>query len=123
VARRFLPVVLVAVAGLADAQGAHGAALDVLLLAVPFVAVAAIASFGEYLDASTDPVAGMQAFLWCIAVVLVVLSCAVRRHALHGVPPLAISSVVACLGVFAVKAGIVVAPYLRRTGGLRPAKP
>lgn len=123
VGRRVLPVLLVAAAGLADSQGAHGLALYTLLLAVPFTAVAALTSFGEYLDSSSDTVAALHALLWGVAVVLLVLSCAVRRHALHGVPPLAISSVVACLGIFAVKAAMVAAPYLRRVDDLRPAKP
>jgi hypothetical protein len=118
-----LPAVLVAVAGLADAQGAHGFALDALLLAVPFTTVAALTSFGEYLDMRSDTVRALHALLWAAAVVLLVLSCAVRRHSLHGVPPLAVSTVVACLGIFAVKATMVAAPYLRRVDDLRPAKP
>jgi hypothetical protein len=118
-----LPALLVVVAGLADAQGAHGLALDALLLAVPFAAVAALTSFGEYLDSGSGGVAGLQALLWGVSVVLLVLSCAVRRHALHGVPPLAVSSVVACLGIFGVKAAVAAAPYMRRLGELRPAKP
>jgi hypothetical protein len=115
--------VLVAVAGLADSQGAHSLALDALLLAVPFASVAALTSFAEYLDARSNAVAALHALLWGVAVVLLVLSCAVRRHALHGVPPLAVSTVVACLGIFAVKATMVAAPYLRRVDELRPAKP
>jgi hypothetical protein len=114
---------LVALAGLADSQGAHGLALDALLLAVPFATVAALTSFGEYLDTKSDTVAALHALLWGVAVVLLVLSCAVRRHALHGVPPLAISTLVACLGIFAVKATMVAAPYLKRVDDLRPAKP
>jgi hypothetical protein len=121
--RRVLPALLVVVAGLADAQGAHGLALDVLMLAVAFAAVAALTSFGEYLDSGGDGVAALQALLWAVSVVLLVLSCAVRRHAVHGVPPLAVSSLVACLGIFAVKATVAVAPHLRRYGIVRPAKP
>jgi hypothetical protein len=123
VGRRVLPVVLVALAGLADSQGAHGLALYALLLAVPLATVAALTSFGEYLDRRGEALAGLHALLWAVSVVLLVLSCAVRRHALHGVPPLAISTVVACLGIFAVKATMVAAPYLRRVDELRPAKP
>jgi hypothetical protein len=47
----------------------------------------------------------------------------VRSNAIHGVPRLAISSLVACLGVFAIKAGVAAAPYVRRLAELRPAKP
>ena len=114
---------LVAIAGLADSQGAHGLALNALMLAVPFASVAALTSFGEYLDRRSDSVAALHALLWALSVVLLVVSCAVRRHALHGVPPLAVSTVVACLGIFAVKASMVAAPYLRRVDDLRPAKP
>jgi hypothetical protein len=113
----------VILAAVADSQGAHRIALDLLLLAVPFAAVAGLHSFGDYLDRPSDTVGGVQALLWCVSLVLLVLSCAVRRHALHGVPPLAVSSLVACLGIFAVKATVALAPYLRRAGELRPAKP
>ena len=118
-----LPAVLVAIAALADSTGAHHLALNVLLLAVPFAAVAALLSFGDYLDSSSDSVALLQALLWAASVVLLVLSCAVRKHALHGVPPVAVSSMFMCLGIFAVKATVAGAPYARRLADLRPAKP
>ncbi len=121
--RRILPALLAAVAAVADAKGAHALALDSLLLAVPFAAVAGLTSFGRYLDARGDALAGLQAALWGVSLVLLVLSCAVRSHALHGVPPLAISSVVAALGVFALKTAVAAAPHARRLGLLRPAKP
>jgi hypothetical protein len=123
VGRRLLPALLAGAAAAADARGAHGLAFDLLLLAVPLAAVAALGAFGRYLDSRTDGVAGLQAALWALAVVLLVLSCAVRSHALHGVPPLAISSVVACLGVFALKGAVAAAAHARRLGLLRPAKP
>jgi hypothetical protein len=121
--RRVLPAVLVAIAAAADLSGSHRIALDLLLLAVAFAAVAALVSFGEYLDSGASTVAGLQALMWATAVVLLVLSCAVRRHALHGVPPLAVSSMFMCLGIFAVKGAVAVAPYARRLADLRPAKP
>jgi hypothetical protein len=121
--RRALPVVLVAIAALADQGGAQRLALDLLLLAVPFAAVAALVAFGDYLESSWNPVAGTQALLWAAALVLLVLSCAVRRHALHGVPALATSSMFMCLGIFVVKATIAAAPHARRFAELRPAKP
>ena len=122
-ARRLLPALLVGLAVIADAQGAHSLALDALLLAVPFAAVAALSCFGDYLDSRSDGVAALQAALWATSVVLLVLSCAVRSHALHGVPPLAVSSLLGCLGIYAVKAAVAAAPYMRRLGLLRPAKP
>jgi xanthine/uracil permease len=110
-------------AALADSAGAHHLALNVLLIAVPFAAVAALLSFGEYLDLRSDSFALLQAVLWAASVVLLVLSCDVRRRALHGVPPLAISSMLMCLGIYAVKVAVAVAPHARRAAGLRPAKP
>jgi hypothetical protein len=123
VGRRIAPALLVAIAAIADSEGAHGLAFDALVLAVPLAAVAGLGSFGEYLDSRGSAVAGFQAALWGVAVVLLVLSCSVRSHALHGVPPLAVTSVVACLGVFAVKALVAATPHARRLGLLRPAKP
>jgi hypothetical protein len=121
--RRLLPAALVVAAAFADSAGAHHLALDALLLAVPFAAVAALSSFGEYLDSESTSSLGLQALLWAASVVLLVLSCAVRRHAVHGVPPLAVTSLFMCLGIFAVKAAIAVAPHARRLADLRPAKP
>jgi hypothetical protein len=116
-------VVLVALAAFADSRGSHGLALNVLLGAVPFAAVAAITAFGRYLDAREDAVAALQALLWGLVVVLLVVSCSVRSAALHGVPPLGVSTVVACLGIFAIKLALVGAPYVRRLAELLPAKP
>jgi hypothetical protein len=117
-----LPALLVLVAAVADSKGAHGLALDALLCAVPFAAVAALASFGGYLDSRDDPVVGLQALLWAVAVVLLVLSCGVRSGSI-GVPPVAVTAVFACLVVFAIKAILAAAPHARRLAGLRPAKP
>jgi cyanate permease len=123
VGRRFFPGVLVTVAALADSRGRHGLALDALLTAVPFAAVAAIAAFGGYLDRRDDAVVALQALLWAVALVLLIVSCEVRSNAIHGVPRLAVSSLVACLGVFAIKGAVAVAPHVRRLAELRPAKP
>ena len=54
---------------------------------------------------------------------VLLVSCEVRSSAIHGVPPLAVSSLVACLGIFAIKASVAVAPHVRRLATLRPAKP
>ena len=118
-----LPALLVAAAAVADAHHARGLALDALLVAVPFAAVSAIAAFGGYLDRRDDAVVALQALLWALCLVLLVVSCEVRSNAIQGVPPLAVSSLVACLGIFAIKATVAVAPYLRRLAQLRPAKP
>ena len=110
-------------AALADSKGRHGLALDALFVAVPFAVVAAIAAFGGYLDRRDDAVVALQALLWGLALVLLIVSCEVRSNAIHGVPPLAVSSLIACLGVFAIKAAVAMAPHLRRLAELRPAKP
>jgi hypothetical protein len=118
-----LPAVLVTIAAIADAHGSHGLALDALLAAVPFAAVGAIAAFGGYLDRRDDAVVALQALLSGFALVLLLVSCEARSSAIHGVPPVAVSSLVACLGVFVIKASVAAAPYARRLAALRPAKP
>jgi hypothetical protein len=121
VGRRVLPALLALLAAVADSTGGHALAFDALLGAVPFAAVSALVAFGEQLD-RRDAVASMQAVLWGFAVVLLVLSCAVRSGASPGVPPLAESALVATLLVFGAKAVLALAPFLRRLA-LRPAKP
>ena len=124
VGRRALPAILALAAAIADRHGAHGLAFDALLAAVPFAAVAAIVAFGDYLE-RREPVAALQALLWGVALVLLVLSCAARSPATqaHTLPPLGWSALVACLGVFAVKVCLAVAPWVRRLADVRPAKP
>jgi hypothetical protein len=121
--RRVLPALLVVAAAVADGRGSYRLALDALLAALPFAAVAAITAFGRYLDRRDDPVVSLQALLWLAALVLLVVSCEVRSNALHGVPPLGASSLVAVIGIFAIKATLAVGPHLRRLVSLKPAKP
>jgi uncharacterized membrane protein YoaK (UPF0700 family) len=118
-----LPAVLVILAAIADARGSHSLAFNALLGAVPFAAVAAIGAFGDHLDRRTDPVTALQALLWAAVVALLVLSCALRSGALDEIPPLAVSSLVACLGIFTIKVALAAAPYARRLAALRVAKP
>jgi hypothetical protein len=118
-----LPALLVILAAIADSRGSHGIAFDVLLCAVPFAAVAALTAFGACLDARDDALLALQALLWGLVVLLLVVSCTVRSAALHGVPPLAVTSVIACLMIFAVMVVAAAAPYARRLAQLRPAKP
>jgi hypothetical protein len=120
--RRVLPAVLVAVAALADSQGDHGLARNVLLIALPFAAVAALVRFGGLLD-SRERFSGLQALCSGAIVALLVLSCAVRSNAVGGVPPLAVSSLTAVVGLFALKGLLAVAPHWRRLASFSPAKP
>jgi hypothetical protein len=117
--RRVLPALFVTLAAVADATGAHGLAADALLAALPFAAVSALVTFGGYIDsgAGTD---GLQSLCSAAIVVLLVLSCAVRNTSLHGVPPLGTSSLVAVIGLLALK-GVVAA--MPRLSGLWLAKP
>ena len=82
-----------------------------------------IAAFGSFLEQREDAVAALQALLWGLVVVLLVTSCSVRSSALHGVPPLAVSTVIGCLGIFGIKLAVAAAPYARRLADLLPAKP
>ncbi len=120
--RRVLPALFVLLAAVADSQGAHGLARDALFAALPFAAVAALVSFGGYLD-SASPLAGVQALCSGAIVAFLVLSCAARNAAVHGVPPLAVSSLLAVVALFALKGVLALAPYWRRLADLTPAKP
>ncbi len=121
--RRVLPVVLALAAQLADWQGAHGIARDALVAALPFAAVSGLVVFGDFIDARGEGHAGLQALCSVAIVALLVLSCAVRSNAVHGVPPLGVSSLAAVLVLFALKGILMAAPLARRFGGLSPAKP
>jgi hypothetical protein len=120
-----LPALLAVVAAIADRHGSHHLAFDVLLGAVPFAAASAIVAFGGHLERREDPLVALQALLWGAATVLLVLSCAARSPAVdtHTLPPLGWSSLVACLAVFALKACLAAAPFVRRLALVRPAKP
>ena len=121
--RRAIPALLVLLAAYADSRGSHGLAFDLLLVAVPAACVAGLGAFERFLDDRVDPAVALQAGGWALVVVLLTLSCAVRSAAVHSLPPLAYSTVVVCLGVFAVQAGVVVVPFVRRLVALRLAKP
>jgi len=125
VGRRVLPVLLAIAAAFADSRGSHGLAFDALLGAIPLAAVAALETFSAYLDDRADGVRGLQALLWTLALGLLVLSCAARSPATetHALPALGWSALVACLGVFGIKACVATLPVLRRVALAQPAKP
>ena len=120
--RRVLTGLLVASAAICDAAGAHDLARNALLAALPFAAVAALVCFGDYLERRA-PFAGLQALCSGLIVGLLVLSCAVRSSAAHGVPALAVSALVGVLALLALKAVMATATHWRRLGSLSPAKP
>lgn len=117
-----LPGALIAVAVIADSAGAHGIARDALLAGLPFAAVAALVSFGDFHEAR-DPAAGFQALCSSMIVCLLVLSCAARSSAVHGVPAIAISSLIGALCLLALKLAVAGLPHARRLGVFWPAKP
>jgi hypothetical protein len=123
--RRVLPGLLAIAAFYADGRGSHGLAFDALLGAIPFAAVAALESFGAFLDTRDDAVAGVQALLWALALALLVLSCAARSPATAAgtLPTLGASALVAALVVFGVKTCVAAGPVLRRVALVRAAKP
>ncbi|MDX6505380.1 MAG: hypothetical protein QOG06_24 [Gaiellaceae bacterium] len=125
VGRRALPVLLAVAAAVADGRGSHGLAFDLLLGAIPFAAVSSLEAFGSYLEDRAHTVRALQALLWGLALVLLVLSCAARSPATSTgtLPPLGWSALVACLVVFAIKVSVAAAPFARRLALPRPAKP
>ena len=120
-----LPGLLAIAAFYADGRGSHGLAFDALLGAIPFAAVAALESFGAFLDARDDAVAGVQALLWALALALLVLSCAARSPATAAgtLPTLGASALVAALVVFGVKTCVAAGPVFAGVALVRAAKP
>ena len=120
--RRFFPPLLVAVAAIADSAGDHGLARDALLVALPFAAVAALVRVRRLPRLARavlrDPGALLRRDRRAAGAL-------VRRpsSAVHGVPPLAVSSLVAVVGLFALKGLPRAAPHWRRLGSFSPAKP
>jgi hypothetical protein len=125
VGRRALPAALAVVAAYADARGAHGLALDALLAAIPFAAVAALVGFGSYLEERRDARQGVQTLLSAVTLALLVLSCAARSPATgtHSLPPLGRAALAGCLVVLALQACVAVGPFLRRLALAPFAKP
>jgi len=125
VVRRVLPGLLTVVAVYADGRGSHGLAVDALLCAIPFAAVAGLEAFGAFLERREDAVLGVQAVLWALALSLLVLSSAARSSASQtdSLPALGSSALVAALVVLAAKVGLAAVPFLRRVALVRPAKP
>ena len=104
---RALPLVLVLLAGAADA-GDHRLAFYVLLAAIPAGAAAALAAFGDVVDGR----AGLVRFALPLgALALLVLGAAVRAPALHdaSLPALAVSAPLGAAALYAVQGVVALA--------------
>ncbi len=123
--RRVLPGLLALAAAFADGRGSYGLAVDALLCAIPFAAVAGLETFGAFLERGHDAVLGVQAVLWALALALLVLSSAARSSAAQtdSLPALGSSALVAALVVLTAKVCLAAAPFVRRATFVRPAKP
>jgi hypothetical protein len=132
--RRALPFVLVLAAAVADASGAGLVATYLLVAAVPAAAAAALTVFGELVErpgrSRGVALARTECVLSVLALVAVVVAAAARGAAVDGagVPPLAVSALVACIVAFALQAFVtllallqVAAPYERQEP--RPVEP
>src|ERR687885_111752 len=94
-ARRVLAAFLVLGVVLADTSGDHRAAFYLLVAAIPPLAIAAMDSFGDYLDGGS----GFRSLAWAVALALAVASSAVRGQVPGetSVPAVAGSALFACL--------------------------
>lgn len=115
----------VALAGVCDVTGAHGAAFYLLLIAVCGIAVAALGAAGDWLEAHAQGLAtqdrGAIAALWSLALVLAVLGCSARSAALEdgAVPALGAATLAASLAVFAVLGALSLQLRRGRVAGRR----
>jgi hypothetical protein len=117
--RRAFPVALVLAAGLADVRELHALAFYLLVAAVPATAVSALAFFGDLVDrpgnAPGVTLARVQVALTTLGLMLIVVAAAARGQAAvaSGVPPLGVSALVGCLGVFAAQGMVALVPRTR----------
>jgi uncharacterized membrane protein YoaK (UPF0700 family) len=114
--------VLAVVAAYADGRGSHGLAVDALLCAIPFAAVAALEAFGAFLEERADALLGVQAVLWALALALLVLSSAARSSAgqTNSLPTLGASALVAALVVLGAKLCLAAVPLVRHVSVGQP---
>jgi hypothetical protein len=103
--RRWLPITVVLAAAVAQAIGMRDVAFYLLLAAVPIVAATALSVFGELLDSRFEPAESLQALLYGVALLLLVLGAAAGSTAF---------ALSACLATFALQALLGVGVELRR---------
>jgi hypothetical protein len=114
--RQLAPAALVVAAGLADALGRSDVAFYALLAAVPIVAAAALAAYGEVVatDRPAPASVSLQALLWGLGVALITASAAVRAPSFDSVAPaLGASTLVACLAIVGLQAAVSAARELK----------
>jgi hypothetical protein len=120
VLRRGIPVTLVAAAALADITSAPRLAFYLLVAVVPFAAAAALAAYGDLIDAaeagSDRRAERLQAVCAGTALALLVIGTAARAPAVGEgvVPPLSTSALVLCLVVLLVQAVAAGAAQIRQ---------
>jgi hypothetical protein len=120
VLRRALPVGLVVTAAIADVLAAPRLAFAALVVAVPFAALAALAAYGELIDADEAGLERrgerLQAICAAAALVLLVIGTAARAPMVGEgvVPRLATSALVLCLVALFVQAVAAGAAQVRQ---------
>src|SRR5918999_2249701 len=120
---RVATAALVVAAGAADAVGRHESAYYLLVAAVPAAAIAALTALGAILDrTAAQPIDRVLAVLSALVLPFLLLATAVRAPLVAEVPPpaIAITGLVACLGVLSLQAVVVAASLL---GGPRLTQP
>lgn len=122
VGRHLIAALLVGVATLAGGHGADGFARLMLLIALPLVTLTAISSFAEVRSRPGDDRL-LQPVLTSTIGGLLLLSCLLRSSTIGAPPHLAVSSLGAALGLYALKTLAALAPSLRQLGMSWPAKP
>ena len=94
-----LPALLVFAAFLSDLGGSHGLSLGLLLVAIPAAFVLALDCYGDALEARCS---GVRPVVAGLAVLLLVLSAALRSPAVvGGVPQVAVSALLLVLMLYA----------------------
>lgn len=101
----------------ADARGAHELAFYVLLAAIPSVAVAALAFFGDLVEGTADDEAGaLYVGLTGLALALLVIGTAARANTLDdsAVPALGTSAVAGALALLGLQFAVRISLRLSR---------
>ena len=93
-----------------------------LLIALPLVTVTALRSFAEVRSGPGEDHL-LQPLLTSLIAGLLLLSCVLRSSTIGAPPHLAVSSLGAALGLYALKSIAALAPSLRQLGLSWPAKP